>query len=176
MLDKITPLAAPPGHSLTGTPGRWPWERPPQLVNPDDAIDFIISKFETGGGEEDLAKMMLAGITVEEIVSQIAFKGFMAGTFTPDVAELIKPALAVYLVGLADDAGFEPVLFNKEPELQREQMEDATFFQIMRQRNPQLYRDMVEEINREQRMSQTAPREQAEEQEPSESFLSVEGE
>ena len=65
--DKITPLAAPPGHSLTGEPGRWPWERR-RFVDPNQAIDYIIERLETGGGKEDLAKMMLAGVTVEELV------------------------------------------------------------------------------------------------------------
>ena len=153
MIDKITPIAAPPGHSLTGVPGRWPWERPPEFANPDDVIDNIIDKFESGGGKEDLAKMMLAGITVEELVNQISFKGFMNGKFSPDVAELIKPAMAVYLMGLADDAGFEPNLFVNDPEMTRDQLDDLTFFKIMRQRNPQLHADMIEEMNREKRMN-----------------------
>ena len=46
-LDKITPLAAPPGHSLTGTPNQWPWERPSQISNPNDAIDYIVEKLES---------------------------------------------------------------------------------------------------------------------------------
>ena len=48
-------------------------------------------------------KALLAGITVEEVVAQIAFKGFLAGTYNPDVAELIKPALAIYLMDLAEE-------------------------------------------------------------------------
>ena len=40
-LDKLTPLAAPPGTGLTDEPGRWPWERPLVYSNPDDAIDYL---------------------------------------------------------------------------------------------------------------------------------------
>ena len=151
--DKVTALAAPPGHSLTGEPGQWPWERPPQFADPDDAIDFITSKLETGGGKEDLIKMMIAGVTVEELVAQITFKGFMAGTFNPDVAELIKPAMAVYLLGIADEVGVEPELFASDPEEAGDNVEDEAFFRMLKARNPQLYKDMVEELNEQTRMA-----------------------
>ena len=152
-LDEITPLAAPPGHSLTGTPGQWPWERPPQFSNPDDAIDYIVERLESGGGAEDMVKLMIAGVSVEELAAQISFKGFMAGTFNPDVAELIKPAMAVYLMGIAEENGVEPQLFMQDPEERRTKVEDETLFRIMRQRNPELYADMVEQINENVRMA-----------------------
>ena len=176
MLDKVTPLSAPPGHSLTGPQGRWAWDRPPQITNPDDAIDFIIEKLETGGGKDSLIKMMLAGITVEELVSQVAFKGFMAGMFTPDVAELIKPAIGIYLIGAAEDVGVDAVVFNSPPESLVEDVEDDTVFNIMRERNPQLYGDMVEELNRQQRMSsRPEPVNETPKEEPQQqSFLTAE--
>ena len=34
MYDKIKALSAPPGHSLTGTPGKWAWEQPPRFADP----------------------------------------------------------------------------------------------------------------------------------------------
>ena len=159
-LDKLTPLAAPPGHSLTGTPGQWPWERPPLLSDPNDAVDYVIERLETGGGDEDMVKLMLAGVTIQELVSQISFKGFMTGTFNPDVAELIKPAMAVYLMGLAEENGVEPELFVVEPESERENVDDQTLFRIMKQRNPSLYAGMIESMNEDLRMSRekkTAP-------------------
>lgn len=171
-LDKVTPLAAPPGHSLTGTPGQWPWERPPQFSNPDDAIDYIVQRLESGGGAEDMVKLMIAGVSVEELAAQISFKGFMAGTFNPDVAELIKPAMAVYLMGIAEENGVEPQMFIEDPEERRTKVEDETLFRIMKQRNPELYAGMVEQINESVRM---ADRQQPQPQEPvTPSFLSQE--
>ena len=174
--DKVTPLAAPPGHSLTNEPGRWPWDRPPQFANPDDAIDFIVAKLDEPAAKDGLLKVMLAGITVEELVSQIAFKGFMEGTFNPDVAELIKPALAIYLVGIADENDIDAKLFVTEEE--EEQVTDETFFNILQQRNPVMYRAMNEEINRRKRMEGREAREQivattAPTPAPAENFLNV---
>ena len=178
MIDKITALAAPPGNSLTDAPGKWPWEQPPQFVDPDEAIDHVIEGITVGPAREDMLKMMLAGITVEEIVQQIAFKGFMAGAVTPDVAELMKPALGIFLVNMALEEGFEPKMFVQEEQVKGE-VSDEAFFRIMKKRNPAMFAGMVEELNkmeREQvdRFVADERAEQLEEQTPS--FLKVDQE
>ena len=154
MMDKITALAAPPGNSRTDAPGKWAWEQPPQFPNPDDAIDHAVEMLESGPVKEDMTKLMLAGITVEELVEQMAFKGFMEGAFTPDVAEIIKPALGIALVDIALQAGFEPQMFVETDTIKGE-VDDATFFSIVKDRNPQLYFDMNEKLNEEARMQDT---------------------
>ena len=78
-LDKLTPLSAPPGTGLTDEPGKWRWESPPVYTDPDDAIDYIEEKISEEETNESMMKMLIAGITVEELVNQVSFKGFMAG-------------------------------------------------------------------------------------------------
>lgn len=63
---------------------------------------------ENGTVKDDMLKMMFAGITVEELVEQITFKGFMSGAISPDVAEIIKPALGVFLVNMAIEEDLNP--------------------------------------------------------------------
>ena len=79
--DKITALAAPPGSSLTGRMGKWSWEQPPQFSDPNDAVDFVVNKMRDKDTEDDLVALMAAGITIEELVDQVAFKGFMQGFY-----------------------------------------------------------------------------------------------
>jgi hypothetical protein len=159
MLDKIKAMSAPPGHSLTGEQGKWAWEQPPRFSDPNDAIDFITDKLEEAVPQEDMLKMMTAGITIEEIVNQISFKGFMQGAFNPDVAELIKPALAMYLMKMSIDNGFTPRLFiQEEPE---PEVNDQRFFSIMKERNPELFNAMNEQINRGVRLQEQAAVNQA---------------
>jgi hypothetical protein len=153
--DKISALAAPPGHSLTDEPGKWAWERPPQYANPDEAVDFLLDKLEEPARREDLMRMMIAGITIQELVAQIAFKGFMKGYYTPDVAELIKPSIAIYLYREALEEGFEPRLMvdpDEENGVTKGEVDDESFFTIMKERNPQLFEAMNEMINYEERM------------------------
>ncbi len=152
MQEVISALAVPPGNSLTDEPGRWPWESPPQFPDPDDAIDYVVENIGDGPAREDMLKMMLAGITVEELVTQISFKGFAAGAFTPDVAELIKPAIGIFLVSMAQEEGFEPTMF-VDTGKQEGEMSDETFFEILKERNPQMFSGMVEELNKMQRES-----------------------
>jgi len=153
--DKLTPLAAPPGHSLTDEPGKWAWERPPQFANPDDALDFVLDKLEEPTRRKDIMRMLVAGISIQELVSQIAFKGFMQGAYSPDVAELIKPSIGIYLYREALEEGFEPRMMvdeNEENGIKEGEVDDVSFFRIMKERNPDLFEAMNEEINRQERM------------------------
>ena len=172
MDDIITALAVPPGNSLTDAPGKWSWEQPPRFPNPDDAIDHAISMIEFGPAKEDMLKMMIAGVTVEELVNQISFKGFMAGAFTPDVAEIIKPAMAVFLVDAALKEGFEPNMFIDESPIEG-QVSDDDFFNVLQDRNPQLYMKMNEEINKQKRLPELEQPKKNAPVERSESFLKV---
>jgi hypothetical protein len=157
MRDKITPLSGPPGHSLTDTPRKWAWDKPPVYSDPDEAVDFVLDSLETESRKNDMIKLMLAGISIEEIVTQIGFKGFMEGYYTPDVAELIKPPISLYLLGVADDAGFKPIFYAGDPEGKRpDSVSDETFFGIMKQRNPELFAAMIEKANEEERMVELA--------------------
>ena len=154
MFDKIKAMSAPPGHSLTGEPGKWAWEQPPRFSDPNDAIDFITDKLDERIPQEDMLKMMTAGITIEEIVNQISFKGFMQGQFNPDVAELINPALAMFLMKLSIDNGFTPRLFiDEDPQ---PEVSDDRFFSIMKERNPELFNAMNEAINKGVRLEEQA--------------------
>jgi hypothetical protein len=33
-----------PGQSLTDTPGNYPWEKPPEMVEVEDVVKFYINK------------------------------------------------------------------------------------------------------------------------------------
>lgn len=154
MLDRIKAMSAPPGHSLTGEQGKWAWEQPARFSNPDDAIDFITTKLEETVPKEDMLKMMTAGITIEEIVNQIGFKGFMQGAFTPDVAELVKPALAMFLLKMSIDEGFVPQLFIEQE--QKPEVTDQRFLSIMQERNPEMFEAVEEQVNRDVTLEEQA--------------------
>lgn len=134
---------APPGISLTQPPGQWQWEKPPRFTRPIDAVDFITSKFKDPDIKENYIKMMMAGISVEEIVTSLTKGGFMTGNFSPDVAEIIKNPLAFFFLGMADDYGIPVRLYRgkfNSNEMQTEEMlDDDTLLSLMRRRNPQLY-------------------------------------
>ena len=178
MLDKIQALSAPPGHSLTDTPNKWQWEKPPEFTDPNEALDFVLDGLERGTTPRDMVRMMAAGITIEELVTQIGFKGFMEGYYSPDVAELIKPSIAIYLMGLAEDNGFEPVVENKAENVDEKGVDEQTFYEIMKERNPAMFAAVLEEANEDERMRSYMRQVMQEEEstpqiEQSQSFLDV---
>ena len=91
--------------------------------------------------------MLVAGISVEEIVESIAIGGFQQGYFNPDVAELIKMPLAVYFMNLAEENEIPANVFATNsggpPDMVDTMMDDMTLLELMSRRNPQVYLETV---------------------------------
>ena len=147
-LDKLSPLAAPPGTGLTDEPGRWPWEKPPVYSDPDDAIDYLEERISEEATEESMMKMLLAGITIEELVDQVAFKWFMAGFYSPDVAELAKVPLAAVILDIAEEANVPVTIFSSSPKDQ-ELEKDINKINLLRETNPEMLSAIEQGVNQE---------------------------
>jgi hypothetical protein len=89
---------APAGHSLTGTPGQWAWEKPPVYTVPEDAVDFIMEKLQPEEAQERFLRLMHAGVPIETITNTIAFGGFTEGLWSVDVAEMLKVPMELMLL------------------------------------------------------------------------------
>ena len=146
--DPILAGSAPPGIGMTQDKGKWQWEQPPLISNPDQAVDAVIEQFELA--KENIVKLMVAGISIEEIVSMTVFNGFMEGKFSPDIAELIKPALSLYLMKLADDVDAPFKLYAEDQPTN--EIDDDELFQVMKQRNPEMFNNIRENLNQRKRM------------------------
>ena len=145
--DPILASSAPPGIGMTQDKGKWQWEQPPLISNPDQAVDAVIEQFELA--KENIVKLMVAGISIEEIVSMTVFNGFMEGKFNPDIAELIKPALSLYLMKLADDVDAPFKLYAEDQPTN--EIDDDELFQVMKQRNPEMFNNIRENLNQRNR-------------------------
>lgn len=152
---------APPGYSLAGAPGKWPWERPPQYNTPSEAMDGLVDSLEKPEIQEQYVQLMAAGVSIEELVSTATRVGFMEGKFTVDVAEIIKAPLTMYLMGLATDAKIPAKVFVTKDGLPRNDygMKDSQILNIMRDRNPEFSRfvevEMPKRLGSEKQRRQT---------------------
>ena len=115
-IEAIDPVSTPvPGQSLTMRPGSQKFERPWKFTNPDDCVMFMIDKMEENRElKEQQLSQIAAGVPIEYIVNTIAFVGFSEGLWSPDVAELIKPPLAMYFILTATAENIPMVVFNPE--------------------------------------------------------------
>ena len=168
--DPIMAASAPPGIGMTQPKGQWQWEQPPLITDPNQAIDAIVDQFDLA--KENILKLMVAGISIEEIVQTTVFNAFMEGKFSPDVAELIKPALSLYLMKLADDVDAPFKLYAEEQPTN--DIDDEELFQVMKQRNPEMFNNMRENLNQRKRMRTEQPVEQPQEiQQAPQNFLQM---
>ena len=138
---------APPGYSLAESPGKWAWEKPPKYNTPPEAVDAIIDNLEKPEIQEQQLTLLAAGVSIEELVGTTVRFGFMEGMFTVDVAELIKPPLAFYYMGLAAEANIPVKVFNTETGAPRTNygMKDSQILNIMRSRNPDLHNFVIQQ-------------------------------
>ena len=150
--DAMTALGAIPGTGMNDPKGKWAWEQPPKITDPDEAVDAVMDQFEEEPNKTNVLKLMVAGVSIEELVNITVFNAFSEGAFTPDVAEIIKPALVVGLVQLAGEQNVPFRMFSDPVENQ--EMDDKEVFRIMKERNPQVFRGIKEDLNRKIREGQ----------------------
>tara|TARA_R100000455_G_C6265657_1_gene120901 strand:- start:176 stop:763 length:588 start_codon:yes stop_codon:yes gene_type:complete len=143
--DPIKALSAVPGYGMTQPKGKWAWENPPQIVDPEQAVNAVITEFTKDGNKQNLLKLLFAGVSVEEIVNITLFNAFTEGKFTPDVAELIKPAVSIALIHMAGEEDI-PFRVFADP-MKSDEIEDEELFRIMQDRNPEMYTQMRENLN-----------------------------
>ena len=150
--DAMTALGAIPGTGMNDPKGKWAWEQPPKITDPDEAVDAVMDQFEEEPNKTNVLKLMVAGVSIEELVNITVFNAFSEGAFTPDVAEIIKPALVVGLVQLAGEQNVPFRMFSDPVENQ--EINDTEVFRIMKERNPQVFRGIKEDLNRKIREGQ----------------------
>ena len=151
----------PAGWTLTEPKGKWGWEKPPKNAVPAQAVDQIIAKIEQSEATyEQFAKLMFAGVTIEEIVDTIAIGGFMQGEFTPDVAEIIKAPLAIYLLGMAAENDIPVKMFNTASgnPIEESGMDNVQLESLMKENNPSLY-EYIEQQAEQEGMVEEEPEE-----------------
>jgi hypothetical protein len=137
-----------PGQALTDEPGKWPWDKPPQTTDADDAVEDVISSIVTNPEAiENFQKLMITGIPIESIVNTISFTGFTEGRWNPDVAELIKLPLSAFFVIMAKDNNIPAKMFNVDPE--PNVMSDEQTINAMREGNPEAFAYLQQQVEKQ---------------------------
>jgi hypothetical protein len=102
-----------PGQSLTTEPKNAPYERPPEIVDPIEAIDVHIDNLLKPGAMEDVLYFLEYGVDLVTLIQGILRSAVMEGMHSIDVSLIIAPVLHEYIKGFADaadldyDEGFE---------------------------------------------------------------------
>ena len=145
-----------PGQSLTMRPGSQAFEKPWVYTDPDECLVFLTEKLEQDRQlKEEHLSLLASGVPVEYIVNTTAFAGFTEGLWSPDVAELIKPGLAMYYILVAMDENIPFMLFN--PEGRREgKLNDNQIMDSMKNLHPEAYNVITERMSAANRSPEDA--------------------
>ena len=137
-----------PGESLTQEPGLRPYEKPPKITRPDEALAFVLRSTGEDNVKEKILDIIDAGMSVETICSGLLLNCFSEGIFTPDVAELIKVPLIQYITEKAHDAGISDINISNAPV---EFSKDSTDkFEMMKLLNPQKFNNLLVGVEEEE--------------------------
>ena len=137
--------APPPGHSLTSEPQKWAWEKPAEYTVPEEAMEWVVSRVEQPEVEENFLRLMLSGVPIEAITNTITFTGFTEGYWSPDMSELLKMPIAMHFMGLALENGIPATIFNKDPELAKEEgmIPEEKVMAVMEANRPDMYEKIM---------------------------------
>ena len=138
---------APPGHSLTQDNSKWAWGKPPQITDPEVALERAIQSLQKPKVRDEMFKLLYTGVSVEVMVEGYVLQAFHDGKFMPDVGLLIQPPLGMYIAHMAEEAGIPYRLFENEDAGTEGQMDDKTFFSMMKQNNPRMFDFIRENVN-----------------------------
>ena len=146
ILANSDPFSAPtPGQSLTDEPGKWQWEQPSLDSDPEKAYEKLVKTIKSPIVEETIGKLLYVGVTVETIVNGLSLKLFSEGMYSPDVAELLKPALAGHIIRIGNEAGVTPKILNEFP---KPAMSDKETLELLRNGNKKEYVKIMEKAHK----------------------------
>ena len=132
-----------PGSSLTEEPGKRPYERPPQIVEADKALQYCLNgMLGNTAVREELFDVLDMGISVETVASAFTLQAFSEGVFDPNIAETIKQPLMQFITQEASRAGIEDLnVINEDiPKM----INDSDKIEIMSALNPKKYKKLTE--------------------------------
>ena len=105
MIDQFE--APVPGSSLTMEPGGQAYERPPQIVDVEEAIQMHLTRLSEKEKLEGIVDALELGITVKELTTGLLRSAVAEGIHTIDISMLVAPIVHEFIKNTADEAGVE---------------------------------------------------------------------
>lgn len=108
MAQTETSFEAPiPGQSLTEAPGNRPYERPPEIVDPEEAIQMHLTRLTEPERLEAVVDAIEMGVDIRSFTTGLLRSAVAQGIHTVDVSLLIAPVIHEFIKATAEDAGLE---------------------------------------------------------------------
>jgi len=93
-----------PGANLLSDTRHYAWHRPPDIVDYDQAVDFMIQKIDDPYETQMVTAMLQIDAQISTIVSNLLLQAVSTGRFGIDLALLVAGPLARYIEIIAKNA------------------------------------------------------------------------
>ena len=98
-------MAAVPGQSLTDYPKNYPWERPPEITDPNDAIKFHIDRVSDPDVIDNVLDALELGVPVKTLSDSMMTGAVASGIHSIDTSLVVEPIVRDLIMKAADMAG-----------------------------------------------------------------------
>ena len=99
--------AAIPGQSLTDEPRNFPWDRPPEIVAPDEEIRYHIDRVSKEDVIDNIFFALEFGVPVKNLTDSLMTGAVAKGIHSIDVSIIAAPIVRKFISKAADTAGIE---------------------------------------------------------------------
>ena len=103
-----------PGQSLTAEPKNRPYERPPEITDPEDALRLHLTRLNDVERLDTCMLLLQKGVDVRTLCEGILRSAVTEGIHSIDVSLIIAPTIHDFIADVADEVGvtyktgFEP--------------------------------------------------------------------
>jgi|TARA_B110000259_G_C13909479_1_gene360265 hypothetical protein len=108
------------GQSLTDESKNFPWENPPEISDPEEAIAMHLSKFNDPVVIDNMLDLLDMGFPVRSMAESILTASVSAGWHSIDVSLVIAPFMHEHIKSIANESGVRYVEGLDEPEAEKE--------------------------------------------------------
>ena len=105
-----------PGQSLTAEPRNYPWERPPETSDPDEAIVHHLTRLSDPKVMNKILDGVTAGMPVSMMTDLMLTGAVAKGIHSIDISMMVAPIIHDYIVELLEEEGVEFKEFFNEDE------------------------------------------------------------
>jgi hypothetical protein len=110
-----------PGQSLTTPPGNFPYERPPEINDPEEAIQMHLTRLNNSEMRSDILDALELDVSVRELTEGILRSAVAEGIHSIDTSLIVAPVVHEFIRLVATEEGveFDEGLVDKKEEEKR---------------------------------------------------------
>ena len=96
-----------PGQSLTAEPKSRPYERPPEITDPEDALRLHLTRLNDVERLDTAMMLLDKGVDVRSLTEGLLRSAVAEGIHSIDVSLIIAPTVHEFIADVADEVGIE---------------------------------------------------------------------